>query len=189
MPLVDENTLILQQVKSLLSNDFDILNTDGSPIATIHTEGSAMSRMFLGSRELTVLEEGRPVLRIADPANFMSRDSYTVSDGAGAQLAVLTKEFALFTTKVGIQLSDGTVLNCNGSLFGYDFTISQGERIAARISRQMPGIAHALMGHDRYVLSMDAALSPTYRGALIGTVIAIDLIRAKQAARASSSGS
>lgn len=189
MPLVDENTLILQQVKSLLRDDFDILDADGSPIATIHTEGSAMSRMFLGSRELTVLEDGRPVLRISDPANFMSRDSYTVSDGAGARLAVLTKEFALFTTRVGIQLSDGTVLNCKGSLFGYDFAIRHNERIAARISRQMPGIAHALMGHDRYVLSMDDALPPAYRGTLIGTVIAIDLIHAKQTARANSGGS
>lgn len=189
MSLVDQNLLVLQQVKSFLANDFDILDAGGSPVATIHTEGSALSRMFRGNRELAVLENGRPVLRITDEVNVFSRDSYTVADGSGATLATLTKLFTFATKKIQADLNDGTVLLCTGSLFARSFTISRGDAVAARIERRMSGVAEALMGHDRYALSMDPSLPPSYRGAIIGTVIAIDLIRAKEAAAASSSGS
>lgn len=187
MPLVDQNVLVLQQVRNFLNNDFDILDAGGSPVATIHTEGSALSRMFRGSRDLTVLENGLPVLRIADEANFFSRDSYTVADGSGAPLATLTKLFTFTSRKIQIDLGDGVSMLCTGSLFSRSFTISRGDAVAARIERRMPGLAASLMGHDRYALSMDPALPPTYRGAIIGTVIAIDLIRAKEEAASSSS--
>ncbi|AFV90692.1 hypothetical protein PACID_29270 [Acidipropionibacterium acidipropionici ATCC 4875] len=187
MSLVDQNVLVLQQVRSFLTNDFDILDADGSPVATIHTEGSALSRMFRGNRELTVLEDGRPVLRITDEVNILSRDSYTVADGSGATLATLTKLFTFATRKIQADLADGTSLLCTGSLFGRSFTISRGDAVAARIERRMPGVADALMGRDRYALSMDPSLPPSYRGAIIGTVIAIDLIRAKEDAASSGS--
>lgn len=187
MSLVDQNVLVLQQVRSFLTNDFDILDAEGSPVATIHTEGSTLSRMFRGSRELTVLENDQPVLRITDEVNIFSRDTYTVADGSGAPLATLTRLFTFASKKIQVDLSDGVSLLCTGSLFSRSFTIARGDAVAARIERRMPGIAEALMGHDRYALSMDPTLPPIYRGAIIGTVIAIDLMSAKD--QAASSGS
>ncbi|WP_257476824.1 LURP-one-related/scramblase family protein [Acidipropionibacterium jensenii] len=180
MALVDQNVLILQQIRSFLRNDFAILDASGAQIASIHTEGSGASRALAGARDLTVLENGYPVLRISDPPNLFSRDTYTVSDGNGLSMATITKEFSVLSRKLRVELSDGSVLQCAGSLFGLEFTISQGQAVAARVARRMPGLSAALMGHDRYLLQLAPDLPPLHRGAMIGTVVTIDLIRAKE---------
>lgn len=46
MALVDQNVLVLQQIRSFLANDFAICDTGGRQLASIHTEGSTMSRLF-----------------------------------------------------------------------------------------------------------------------------------------------
>ncbi len=180
MALVDQNVLILQQIRSFLRNDFAILDASGAQIASIHTEGSGASRALVGARDLTVVENGYPVLRISDPPNLFSRDTYTVSDGNGLSMATITKEFSLLSRSMRVELSDGSVLQCTGSVFRRDFTISQGPAVAARVTRAMVGLSQALMGHDRYVLELAPDLPPLHRGAMIGTVIAIDLIRVKE---------
>jgi uncharacterized protein YxjI len=180
MALVNQNILVLQQIRSFLSNDFAILDDQGRQVAAIHTEGSALSRMFAGSRELTVLENGNPVLRISDPPNLLARDTFTVQDGNGYPIARITKEFSFLTRRMRIELADGSQLLCEGRLFSLDFTITQGDAVAARVARRMPGVADVLLGHDRYLLSLAPDLPPLHRGAMIGAVIVIDLLRAKE---------
>lgn len=180
MALVDQNVLVLQQIRSFLANDFAICDTGGRQLASIHTEGSTMSRLFAGSRELTVLENGSPVLQLSDTVNVLSRDTFTVSDGNGVPMATITKEFSVLSRKLRVELSDGSVLQCAGSLFGLEFTISQGQAVAARVARRMAGLSSALMGGDRYLLQLVPDLPPLHRGAMIGTVVTIDLIRAKE---------
>ncbi len=172
MSLFEQNVLVLDQVRNLTGGDCTILNVDGSPAATIRLEDSAVSRLFRGSRDMTITENGRPVLQITD--------GRVVTDAAGTELAVLTSHNGLFTTKITVQMGDGAIFECEGPLAGQDFTVTMGERVAARIAGQMQGVPYNLMGRGRYVLSLDPALPPAYRGAMIGAAVAIDILHDKQ---------
>lgn len=132
MSLFEQNVLVLDQVRNLTGGDCTILNVDGSPAATIRLEDSAVSRLFRGSRDMTITENGRPVLQITD--------GRVVTDAAGTELAVLTSHNGLFTTKITVQMGDGAIFECEGPLAGQDFTVTMGERVAARIAGQMQGV-------------------------------------------------
>ena len=76
--LLSHNSIVIQQIRNFMADDFDILDTEGNCIGKIETTGGTLSRMFMGSRRLTVSEpDGTPVFVITDPADF-ALDHYEV---------------------------------------------------------------------------------------------------------------
>lgn len=177
--LLDQNFLAFQQVTSMMSNNFEIADHAGQPVGIVNTTGSLASRMIGGSRALVVTEvSGEPVLSVADTMNMM-RDTFELSDAAGQPLAHLRKKFTFFTTDVDMHLADGTVVEMKGNLRGLDFQFVLGDRVPARVSRQWSGMGNALLGRSTYSVEFDPEAPRSVRAAIIGGVIALDLIRQK----------
>lgn len=179
--LLSHDVLVMQQITGFLSNDFDILDETGEqPVAHVTTTGSGVSRLFAGSRSLDVADaDGTPLLRVEDPVGI-GFDRFTLSTPDGATLAEVTSKFALFSTRVGFTLADGTALELHGNMMGFDFEFRVGEAVAARVSRQWAGLSRGFLGHSRYVLAIDPTVPAQLRLALIGGCIVLDLIRRKK---------
>lgn len=189
MALLDADVMVLDQVTSFMRNDFAINAADGAQVGSIHTEGSAMSRMFLGSRKLAVHDADSSVVVRLDDVMTMGRDRFSILDGEGREFATLVKEFTFFRKRLSLMLSSGEQLDVQGDLFDFDYQITGSGGLAAQVSRRWPGLGASLLGRDRYVLSLTPGLLPHLRAAVVATVIALDLIRQKDSNAASSSSS
>ncbi|MGP6175637.1 LURP-one-related/scramblase family protein [Corynebacterium sp. A21] len=178
--LLQEDLLVMHQMTGFMSNNFDIQNQQGQVVGVVSTSGSAASRFFMGSRSLHVFEaDGRPLLGMEDTVNFM-RDTFELSDPNGEPLAHVRKRFTFFRQQVDLHLADGTNIELHGSIFDFNFEFRVGELVPARVSRQWSGLARGLLGRSSYVLSFAPDVPSRLRAAIIGGVIALDLIRAKE---------
>ncbi|UFU05244.1 LURP-one-related/scramblase family protein [Ruania halotolerans] len=179
MTLLAHHRLVIDQVTNFMSNDFAISDPQGQQVGHIETGGSALGRALMGSRELTVFDgPGQPLLHVKDTVTF-GRDRMEIFDGHGQPLAHLVKRIAFFRTRVTIEL-DGTPLELTGNIWGFDFTLSGPRGQMATVARSWSGIGKALLGHSRYVVDLSPELAPRERQAVLGAVIALDLIREKQ---------
>lgn len=170
----------MHQVTGFMSNNFDIQNQQGQVVGMIATSGSAASRFLMGSRSLHVFEaDGQPLLAINDTVNF-ARDTFELTGPDGEPLAHVRKRFSFFRQRVDLHLADGTNVELHGSVFDFNFEFRVGELVPARVSRQWSGLARGLLGRSSYVLSFAPDVPPRLRAAIIGGVIALDLIRAKE---------
>ncbi|MCK6094511.1 hypothetical protein KZX06_01320 [Micrococcus sp. EYE_162] len=178
--LAHVNAVTVQQMTTWNSNDMAILGPDGETVATVVTRGGGLSRMLMGSREFDVVdgEDGRVLFHLQDPATF-GRDRFQVFDAQGYPLANVAREFAFFRTAVSVEVVDGTRFSVTGDLFDYDYTFAAGERQIARVTAEFAGFLNALAGRSRYQLTVDPAMPPVVRCAVLGTAIALDLLRAK----------
>lgn len=186
MRIADHDLLVVDQVTSFFANDFAIRDASGAPVGDIRTEGGALSRMVMGTRRLAVHEaDGTLALRVLDVVSF-GRDRFQLVDGSGAPLAEVVKEFTLFAKRLSLHCADGQVLDLRGSFFDYDFEVVGPLGVAARVSRQWPGLASGLLGRERYVIGFGDQVPATLRYAVLGGVVALDLVRAKDQGTAAS---
>lgn len=177
--LLDYDTLVMQQVTAFMANDFQIFDLAGVPIGLINTTGPASDRFFLGSRELDVTElDGTPLVHVSDPIDF-GRDTFKLTLPSSEPLATLTKQLSLFKTVIDIQVLNGPPLRLEGNVFDFEFEIRTPATIAARASRQWAGLGASFLGHSRYVVGIDPQAPRQVRLTIIGSLVALDLIRAK----------
>ena len=180
MGILTTDVIVMSQVTSFLSNDFGIHDLGGQPIGRIVTEGSTGSRLFLGTRQLAIVDaDGSLLLRVDDVVN-LGRDRFEVHDGHGRQVATLVKEFTFFTKSLRVELTTGAVLQATGSMFDREFAVDGPGGRAATVSRNWPGAAEFLLGRERYVVACAPQLPVPEKLGTIGAVIALDLIRAKE---------
>lgn len=188
MGLIDADVLIVDQITRLFRSDFDIHEGD-QVVGHIATEGSGMARFFGGNRDFLVTEpDGTQVLRLRDVMNFLSRDTFEIVDGGDQPLGALRREFTMFAKRLTFVPADGgDPMEVKGSFFGYDYELSVRNEPVADISQRWGGLAQSLFGGQRYAVTFHPGASPRLRQIILGTVIAIDLLKAKDAAAASSS--
>ncbi|MEL4358500.1 MULTISPECIES: LURP-one-related/scramblase family protein [unclassified Luteococcus] len=188
MTLLEHDVLIIDQVTGFFTNDFAIHDAQGIPVGIITTGGSALSRSFLGSRQLTVVEsDGRPLLTVDDVPN-LGRDTFALLGPDGQRFAEVVKQFTLFSKHLTVQLADEK-LELRGSFWEREFTVAGSQGQAAQVSRSWPGIGAALLGRERYALGFAGELPHHLRAATVGAVLALDLIRAKESSAASAGSS
>lgn len=177
--LLDHDTLVMQQTTGFMSNDFDILDAQGSTVGKVETTGSTGSRLFMGNRSFDVADrDGTPLLHLDDVVN-VGRDTYELTYPDGSGLATVTKRITFLRTKIQISLVGGPELELRGNALDFDFQVFAGETVAATVSRQWGGVSRGLLGHSRYAVALDPAAPRHVRLAIIGGLIALDLIRAK----------
>lgn len=193
--LLSHNSIVIQQIRNFMADDFDILDTEGHCIGKIETTGSTLSRMFMGSRRLTVSEpDGTPVFVITDPTDF-TLDRYEVyypdpqtTDSEGKQqggaessrlLATIQQKFAFFQRKLEISIPGFADCRVDGDLWHYDAAFMINDIKVAQMSRKWSGFANLLSGNERYVLQLKEDLPPELRAAIIGAAIALDLMTKK----------
>lgn len=190
--LLSHNSIVIQQIRNFMADDFDILDTDGNCIGKIETTGGTLSRMFMGSRRLTVSEpDGTPVFVITDPTDF-ALDRYEVyypdpqatdaevkqQGGAGAPrlLATIQQKFAFFKRRLEISIPGFANCEVDGDVWHYDATFNINDVEVAQMSRKWSGFTNFLSGNERYVLQLKDDLPPQLRAAIIGAAIALDLM-------------
>lgn len=186
MRLIQHDLLVLDQVTSFMSNDFAIMDQGGTPVGQIVTQGSGVSRFFLGTRELTVLDPEGVVVSVRDTVDF-GRDRYALTGMEGEPLATVVRRITLFKKRLGIELAGGGTLEVTGSFWEREFEVTDPGGVAARVSRSWSGISAALLGRERYAVGFTPGVPLRERAAILGAVVALDLIRAKQSAAAASS--
>lgn len=170
----------MQQITGFMTNDFAIQDPDGTPIGNVHTTGSGIGRFFMGSRSFELYDaDGRLLLSINDVLTF-GRDRWELDHPDGSRFADIVRKFTFFIKKVDVQVIDGPLVQIESSdIFEFGFGITVGGAEIARTSRQWAGIGNALLGRDRYVLSFRPEVLRRDRLAVIGAVIAVDLMRQK----------
>lgn len=180
MELLQNDVLILDQVTSFLSNDFAISDAQGRQIGHIHTEGSGLSRIFMGNRRFTVMDaSGQPVVLLDDVVS-LGRDRMNIMTPDGGRLAELVRKVTFFRPKFSLNLADGTEMQIDGNFMQREYTL-QTEQMGqiARISRSYQSFTKAFLGHERYSLEIAGFVEPWLRATIIGAVIAVDLCRLK----------
>ena len=193
--LLSHNSIVIQQIRNFMADDFDILDTEGNCIGKIETTGGTLSRMFMGSRRLTVSEpDGTPVFVITDPTDFaLDRHEVYYPDpqvtdaegkqqgGAGAPrlLATIQQKFAFFKRKLEISIPGFANCSVDGDPWHYDATFMINDIKVAQMSRKWSGFANLLSGNERYVLQLKDDLPPQLRAAIIGAAIVLDLMAKK----------
>ena len=77
-----------------------------------------------------------------------------------------------------------------GNFFDREFNVvnANGGGAVAQVSRERAGFAKAFLGHDRYALYYPPGTSPDRRLAILGSMISLDLMRAKDARSAANNG-
>ena len=178
----------MQQFRNGLSPEFDILDDQEQVVGMVGGTESGARRFFLGPREFDVLDaDGRLLAHVSDVRDFW-RDTYEIARGDGSVLATIARKMGFFSHRFSIALSTGEVFMVEGDFFGREFSVvdADDEEIVAQVSRERAGFVKALLGHDRYALYYPAGTSPDRRLAILGGMIALDLMRAKDANSAAS---
>ncbi|MCQ9167541.1 LURP-one-related/scramblase family protein [Corynebacterium amycolatum] len=193
--LLSHNSIVIQQIRNFMADDFDILDTEGNCIGKIETTGGTLSRMFMGSRRLTVSEpDGTPVFVITDPTDLAldryevyypdphatdTEGKHQVGAGSSRLLATIQQKFAFFQRKLEISIPGFADCRVDGDLWHYDATFMINDIKVAQMSRKWSGFANLLSGNERYVLQLKDDLPPELRAAIIGAAIALDLMAKK----------
>lgn len=100
--LLTHDVVAMQQITTVLSNEFDILDASGGVIGRVVGTDSLGARLFTGPREFTLHEaDGTPLLGIHDVPDF-GLDTFALTRPDGGTVATLTKRLALFQTVVDV---------------------------------------------------------------------------------------
>lgn len=189
--LLNHDLLVVQQTRAGASTEFNIEDAQGALIGLIScTQKSGVRQFFGGAREFDLLEaDGTRLAHLSDDRKIW-RDTYTLLRADGSQLATVSKQAKLFSRRITTTLTTGEELlvesKGNFSDRELNITSNRSGNVVAQASRERVGFAEALRGHDRYVLHVPS-LSPELRLAILGTVVALDMMRAKEEAAAASS--
>ena len=189
--LLNHDLLVVQQTRAGASPEFNIEDAQGALIGLVScTQKSGVRQFFGGAREFDLLEaDGTRLAHLSDDRKIW-RDTYTLLRADGSQLATVSKQAKLFSRRITTTLTTGEELlvESKGSFSDRELNITSNRsgNVVAQASRERVGFAEALRGHDRYVLHVPS-LSPELRLAILGTVVALDMMRAKEEAAAASS--
>lgn len=180
MSLLHHDVLVVHQVSSFMSNDFAVCDRSGVQIGHVHTEGSTLGRLAMGSRKLAVVDgDGTLLLRLHDTVGI-GRDKFQVSDGFDQPLAEVRKEISFLRTRLKVTLASGEELRLEGKPFAFEMTIHGPGGQVAQVSRQSTGLVGMMTGRDRYVVQFTPQVPIPLKQATLGAIIAVDLIRVKQ---------
>lgn len=178
--LLTSNTLVVQQTRSFMSNDFEMQGQDGRVLGRVLTTGSTAGRLLKGNRTFDLVDDrGHLLIKIVDPFDF-GLDRYELQNPDGSVFAHVQKQFSFMRKRLTIELP-GLTLELEGSLFEYDFNITVNGHIAARVAREWGGLVAGLRGKSRYGVNFDPGAPEPVRLAILGGLVALDLIRAKDA--------
>ncbi len=186
MGILAEDQIVMRQVRTFIDDDYTITTPDGRDVGQVATLGGLGTRFLLGNRSLQATDmDGTLVVRADDPVGI-GRDRFTLTTPAG-HLADILKKIRFMTRNLAITLADGRELMCRGSVFDFDFSITDaaGGVTYASVSRNLGNVASFLLAKENFLVSFDPAADRDVRAAVIGTLLAVDMIRRKERRAAS----
>lgn len=185
--LLTEDVMWIEPIRQFFRVDFVVLGQDRRILGRLLSSGGALGRAMFGNREFVLVDANDQVLaHIADPVNLW-RDSFEVISPDGAVLARVRNESVLFGPRLSISLSDEPPLEISGSLWDREYEISSSSGSSlAHATRARQGCLQLLSSNDTYQLTFRPQVPPQHRLAILGAVLAVDLIRMKARAAANS---
>ena len=181
--MLRENEIVVTQTKALGRDEFAIENAHGDVLGTAR-QTLKMSDLVKASRGVEVFDtDGRHVLSIEDPVDFI-RDTYAVHlVEPPMQLARLTKRFAWIGAKFDVEIAGFPGVEINGQVFQLNYTLTSQGREIARVDAEYSGMGRAMMGKTSYRVRIQPGLDERQHAAIIGIALAIDMRRAKMRRR------
>ncbi|MEJ6019222.1 LURP-one-related/scramblase family protein [Corynebacterium sp. H113] len=178
--LLSRNMLAIQQIRSFMRDNFDILDENGQVAGYVETQGSRLGRMLMGSRKLTVHEtDGRPLFVVIDPVNFV-RDTFHVTlPGSDQPMAIIRSRFSLLRRRVDIEIPGYATCQVEGSMWDYSYRFLINGREVAHIERHWAGLMNELLERQKYFVRLAPDVPTDLRMAILGSAIAIDLMKEK----------
>ncbi len=170
----------MDQLEGWSRADFDILNTNGVVVGRIQGTDSAGARFWRGPRNFDILDgDGTLLGQVVDVYNW-GRDTYEVHSGASL-VARVVRRFSWFSRRITVELASGEELLIEGNFSDREFTVVNAATMMhlARGTREHVGFTRALFGQDQYVLSFDSRCAAEDRLALLGAMLALELMRRK----------
>ena len=178
--------MILQQLRNILSPKFDILDGQGQVVGMVGSTESGAHRFFLRAREFDVLDAAGGRLAHISDVRDLWRDTYKIVRDDGSELATVAKKLGFLSRRFSITLASGEEFMVKGDVIDREFDVvsTNGGGAVAQVSRERMGIVEELFGHgrheDRYALHYPESTSADQRLAILGSMIALDLMRAKE---------
>lgn len=165
---------MLQQIRSFMRADFQVLGAHGEFVARIHTGSTG----WLGPRELYVTDALGPVFHLKDPIDF-ALDTFTIHVPDDQPIGHIRQRMTMLNRAFDVELLDGAVLLMERRSLSFEtyFTFRGGE--VARATKQWAGWSAALSGRDHYVLHIVASAPPLHRIGMLAGLLALDLNAAK----------
>lgn len=171
--------------------DFTLLDEAGAVIGRVVNTDSAGQRFLRGPRQFVLVTgDGVTLAHINDVVEW-GADRYEVTGPDGAPLAMVTRRLSWFTKRLSIEPVDGQGMLLRGDFGSKDFQITNEAThgVEATASLTWEGLGDWFLGRDQYVLSFAPGLPPMRRLAVLGSVVALDLIRRKQGNAAAAANS
>lgn len=183
--LLTLNSLVISQTKSFMQDEFLIADDEGVPVGTILQSTSLKDMFFNASRSLQVAftdEQGnpqQPLMVIKDPPNFV-QDTYEVYlPGVEKPMAIVTKRFAMFKTRLSLEMEGFPEIEIEGDVWDWNITITSQGQPLAEVRNEWGGVGRFLAGKNTYRLSIAPGLDPQQHAGLIGAVMCMDMLRTK----------
>lgn len=189
--LLEHNLLVIQQVSSVVSDKYAIMDGNGNAVGRIVDIPDCFSAAFGTSRFDVLDANGSVVLRMGDQFDFdfdfshvRMRDmpTYVLALSNGAFLASIVDRTGFVGRKLAIRPAAGPPLNVRGKTFDRDFeaTFGDGGAVVGRVKREWAGVLKEAMGRDRYTLRIHPQAPWEHRLALLGGTLAIDALRMRE---------
>ena len=180
--LLDKHTIVMQQTRTMLVSDYDILDVAGNPIATVATTVAGAEGSFTGPKEFVIVDASGPLCILIDPPD-LGADRFEAFHPNGAPLARIIQQLRFFTTAVSIEVAGGSVMEIIGNFLDCTFEIRSGGLPVAHATRDAPQIEDWVLAKDRYLVHLDPNMPPNYRLALVSGLVALNQLREKWSKR------
>ena len=180
--LLTTDLLVVSPVASVVgSNDSSITAGDGTLLGRIISQQGPANGPIPGKTHFSIQDvaTGAVVARVAKVSSF-GVGTYEVRTVDDTVLATIGLKLRFVKLVLSITGADGTPLTIDGSFRGRQFDLSGLPGPVARISRPHAGLGNWTLGNERYVLAFARDVPTESRQAMLGVVVAVDLIRAME---------
>jgi uncharacterized protein YxjI len=169
-----------------LTNEYAILDQDGTQIGAVRQTGQSALRkilraltsidQFLTTRLQVVDDKGTTVLALTRPAKIF-KSKVIVADGLGQQIGVITQQNMIGKIRFNLEAGGRTVGSINAENWrAWNFNIqdANGKEIA-RINKTWEGVAKTLFTTaDNYKVEIHEPLEDPLRSMVVAAALCVD---------------
>lgn len=188
--LLTRDTLVINQKAKLveLTNEYKILDEEGTEVGVIRQEGQSTARkvlrfvsnvdQFLTHRLSVYDREGTKVVELLRPAKLM-KSTVEISDGLGEKVGKIVQKNVFGKKRFALEDAAGQLVGAiNAENWrAWDFAIEDATGAeVGRITKKWAGfLKEGFTTADNYVLAITGEVSPGLRLMILGSAAGVDL--------------
>lgn len=180
MSLLSHNDIVLAHAHRYLSNDSAVTSVNGDRLGSLRSPRGGRWSAVAGARTITLSDDAGVILTVKDPRSGVRRDTFIIVDAYDHQLATAYSSRMSLRGSLRVVLAEGNELDFQPTGSHVEVHGPDGVCGWASSIKAAPGLAHLLSKDDYYLLHWPADLSDEQRMAIVGGLIAHDLMTAKK---------